>query len=710
MCFAIILTAVFALGEKLGITLSARAAGYETRLFDNTKVHTVDIVMDDFDSFLETCTNEEYTLCTVVIDGEAEKNVGLRAKGNTSLTNVKNYGNNRYSFKIEFDHYDSTNTYHGLDKLCLNNIIQDNTYMKDFLCYTLMGDFGVSSPLCSFAYITVNGEDFGLYLAVEGIEESFLERNYGSDYGNLYKPDSQSMGGGKGNGKDFEASQFEQFEQQAGGADQNSTDENAVDNAQNEGDGQSGDTGNFQNGTDTQQNGGDFAPPDMGGNGTGTTEKSSGSDTAENANGSDGTAGQTDRPTPPGGFSGGQNPFGDFPGSFPDGNSDGQSSADGQTDRQAPPEFSSDEQAGGNGESFLGPDGNGTDGNRPDGNRQDGDGQKGGQPGGGMMNGSSDVLLQYTDDDFDSYQNIFDSAKTDVSDSDKTRLINSLKNLTERQDIENTVDTAAVTRYFVVHNFVLNFDSYTGSMIHNYYLYEKDGLLLMIPWDYNLAFGGFESSSDAQSLVNFPIDTPVSGGTAENRPMLYWMLADESYLENYHEVFSQFISKYFDSGYFEQLIDSTAELISPYVQKDPTKFCTYEKFEQGVSTLKQFCLLRAQSVKGQLEGIIPSTSDGQTEDSSNLISANGITVSDMGSMGNMGGGNMDGNRNGNMNGNMGGMNGGQGGNAGGANPFERDGQGSADNSDQGSGGNSDQPAADGQTADESTDRAAAQST
>lgn len=184
--------------------------------------------------------------------------------------------------------------------------------------------------------------------------------------------------------------------------------------------------------------------------------------------------------------------------------------------------------------------------------------------------------------------------------------------------------------------------------------------------------------------------------------MLYWMLADESYLENYHEIFSQFISKYFDSGYFEQLIDSTAELISPYVQKDPTKFCTYEEFEQGVSTLKQFCLLRAQSVKGQLEGTIPSTSDGQTEDSSNLISADGITVSDMGSMGSMGGGNMGGNRNGNTNENMRGMNGGQVGNAGDANPFERDGQGSADNSDQ--------PASDGQTADESTDRAAAQST
>ena len=67
-----------------------------------------------------------------MIDGEAYKNVAIRAKGNTSLTQVASYGNDRYSFKIEFDHYDDTKTYYGLDKLCLNNIIQDNTYMKDY--------------------------------------------------------------------------------------------------------------------------------------------------------------------------------------------------------------------------------------------------------------------------------------------------------------------------------------------------------------------------------------------------------------------------------------------------------------------------------------------------------------------------------------------------------------------------------------------------
>lgn len=192
---SLILTVVFMNAESLGIQAASRVMEYETRLFDTGSVHTLDIYMDDWDGFLETCTDEEYTLCSVVIDGEAYKNVAIRAKGNTSLTQVASYGNNRYSFKIEFDHYDSTQSYYGLDKLSLNNIIQDNTYMKDYLTYQMMREFGADAPLCSYVYITVNGEDWGLYLAVEGVEKAFLERNYGSGYGELYKPDSMSMGG-----------------------------------------------------------------------------------------------------------------------------------------------------------------------------------------------------------------------------------------------------------------------------------------------------------------------------------------------------------------------------------------------------------------------------------------------------------------------------------------------------------------------------------
>lgn len=265
--------------------------------------------------------------------------------------------------------------------------------------------------------------------------------------------------------------------------------------------------------------------------------------------------------------------------------------------------------------------------------------------GSGMQNGSDDVLLKYIDDNAESYSNIFENAKTDITEADKSRLINALINLSDGENLENTVDIDSVIRYFVVHNFVLNFDSYTGSMIHNYYLYEKDGQMQMIPWDYNLAFGGFQPMGSATTLANYPIDSPVSGGDVSDRPMLAWIFNNEEYTELYHKYFSEFITSYFDSGYFAEMIDSVEEMISPYVEKDPTKFCTYEEFENGVATLREFCLLRAESISGQLGGTIGSTSD--TQNSESLIDADDLQISDMGSMNNTMGDNKD-KENGNM--------------------------------------------------------------
>ncbi|MCI8589242.1 MAG: hypothetical protein HFE77_00780 [Clostridiales bacterium] len=255
-----------------------------------------------------------------------------------------------------------------------------------------------------------------------------------------------------------------------------------------------------------------------------------------------------------------------------------------------------------------------------------------GGAGGGM--GSDDVKLIYSDDEYNSYTNIFNNAKTDITDADKDRLIASLKQLNSNENIDEVVNIDEVIRYFVVHNFVCNFDSYTGSMIHNYYLYEEDGQLSMIPWDYNLAFGGFQDVKDATSLVNYPRDSPVSSGTVDSRPMLAWIFSNEEYTELYHKYFAEFIEICFDSGYFSEMIDSTRETIAPFVENDATKFCTYEEFQTGVDALKEFCLLRAESVSGQLDGTIASTSDGQAQNSRSLIDASALNISDMGSMGN----------------------------------------------------------------------------
>lgn len=545
LALAFLIAALALTASALGLTAAASGVtlGYETRLFDTSVVHTIDIVMDDWEGFIAGCEDEEYVLCDLVIDGEEQPGAAIRAKGNTSLSSVAAYGNDRYSFKVEFDHYDSSLSYYGLDKLNLNNIIQDNTYMKDYLCYQLMAAAGAPAPLCSYVWITVNGEDWGLYLAVEAVEESFLLRNYGTDYGELYKPDSTEMGGGRGNGGGFDMDDFQE----------------------------------------RMENSEFTAPEDM--------------ELPENME-------MPEDMQPPDGMT------------LPEGEATQlPESGEGGMEMQRP---------GG-----MRWQGGSTQEGTEDGTAELPEGADA-MPGGGMqggMMGSDDVCLVYTDDEYESYSNIFNNAKTDVSNSDKDRLIAALKALGEGGDVSECVDIESVISYFVAHNFVCNFDSYTGTMVHNYYLYEDEGILSMIPWDYNLAFGGFMSGSDAESLINWDIDEPVSGGTIESRPMLAWIFGSEEYTELYHEAFAEFIYTVFTSGEFERLMEETIALISPYVERDPTKFCTYEEFTLGAETLTEFCLLRAESISYQLAG----------EDVT--VDAGDLEISDMGGMstGGMGG-------------------------------------------------------------------------
>ena len=99
----VLLTVLFMNGTAFGIQKSPQVSGYENRLFDTSRVHSIALVVDDWDEFLESCEDEEYVVCSAVIDGESYKNIALRAKGNTSLSSVRAMDSSRYSFKLEFD-------------------------------------------------------------------------------------------------------------------------------------------------------------------------------------------------------------------------------------------------------------------------------------------------------------------------------------------------------------------------------------------------------------------------------------------------------------------------------------------------------------------------------------------------------------------------------------------------------------------------------
>lgn len=201
------------------------------------------------------------------------------------------------------------------------------------------------------------------------------------------------------------------------------------------------------------------------------------------------------------------------------------------------------------------------------------------------------------------------------------------------------MDTDEVIRYLAVHNFLCNDDSYTGMMVHNYYLYEENGQLSIIPWDYNLAFGGFSASTNATSTVNSAIDSPVSGGTVESRPLIAWIFSDEASLEHYHEIYDSFITENIESGWLEAEIARVQEMITPYLETDESKFYDMEEFEKAVDTLQTFCARRCESIRGQLEGSIASSTQARQENSANLVDASDISTEDMGCMNsNQGGG------------------------------------------------------------------------
>jgi len=252
----------------------------------------------------------------------------------------------------------------------------------------------------------------------------------------------------------------------------------------------------------------------------------------------------------------------------------------------------------------------------------------------GMLGGNSGGgSLIYIDDKIENYSSIFDnSVFSSNSDKDKQRVIKAIKNLNDGTDLEKYFDVDEILRYFAAHTVVVNLDSYTSNMQQNYYIYEKDGKISILPWDYGLAFGGFQSGNST-SVVNFPIDTPVSGVEMEDRPLLNKLLEVDEYRERYYAYLEEIAVGYFDSGMFEDTINTLDAKINEYVKNDTTSLSTYEQYQESLPILIELGKLRAKSIKGQLDGTIPSTTDGQKADGAGLIDASGITLSLLGTMG-----------------------------------------------------------------------------
>ncbi|MGE7778830.1 CotH kinase family protein [Peribacillus sp. NPDC097264] len=475
----VIFVAVMFFLPNLQIDIANKGNTYTETVFDQSKVTKVDITVadDDLASILENPSEKEIVNADVTIDGETVKNVGFRTKGNLSLNSVVQMeDSDRYSWKIDFDHYQEDQDLHGLKKLALNNNYSDPTYTREYLSYTLMEKMGIATPGHSYMYVTINGKEWGLYLGVEAIEETFLDTNFSEGTGDLYYPD--------GTGSD----------------------------------------------------------------------------------------------------------------------------------------------------------------------------------------------LKWISDDIDDYTGI--NLKTNGN-SDQSAMIKMLDVINNGGDLEEVLDVDEMLRYFAANTALVNLDHYQGMLKHNYYLYEENGIFSILPWDYNMSFGGFsgggggpaadgdketekgqeaannrdvkavdqrepttvtEDSSPAnnndnnakaklpdgapnmnggammgdmsanfmdESTINFSITEPVMGTTLEDRPLLNALLSTEEYREKYYEYLNDIATDYFSEENMTAMTEKVTALITPYVEKDPTKFYTMDEYTKAISgeeTLVDFATQRADSILAQLSG------------------------------------------------------------------------------------------------------------
>jgi hypothetical protein len=162
--------------------------------FDKSKIHTIDINIDEdsLQAIYDAPLDETYYSASINLDGVILENVGFRTKGNMTLRSVANSESDRYSFKINTSKYVDGQKLDGLDEFVLNNMYTDASYLREYLSYELMASVGMNVPMASFINVSINGEAVGFYLLVESVDDSFLNRVFNENDGNLYRQDMGS--------------------------------------------------------------------------------------------------------------------------------------------------------------------------------------------------------------------------------------------------------------------------------------------------------------------------------------------------------------------------------------------------------------------------------------------------------------------------------------------------------------------------------------
>lgn len=175
------------------------------------------------------------------------------------------------------------------------------------------------------------------------------------------------------------------------------------------------------------------------------------------------------------------------------------------------------------------------------------------------------------------------------SDTGWTELRNLTKRLNQKpEEVEALLDVPAVLWMHAFNNAIVNLDSYTGQLCHNYYLYRApNGQFTPVVWDMNLAFGAFRFLDSWEPLSDEELQTLSPFVVYKNknplRPLITNLLSQERYRKLYAGYLLTIHEDFLASGKLLKRATVLQQKIRTAVSQDNNRLYPFEDFSKNLN-------------------------------------------------------------------------------------------------------------------------------
>ena len=199
--------------------------------------------------------------------------------------------------------------------------------------------------------------------------------------------------------------------------------------------------------------------------------------------------------------------------------------------------------------------------------------------------------LRYVDDEVSSYNSIFENTKTvDTNEEDKKRLVSIIKDIEfaqSTQDIEECfIDFKNVIKMVAINKAVSNVDCFTGRTIRNFYLYEENGKIDIIPFDFNISLGMQPEDYlwSKEEVYSLELDEEQYGMYSKIIDIILEYDEYKILYEQYIDETLNILNNMEKSGY----VDEVNDRVTCIIEKSVNKNFTIEEHEIGIRDLKEY--------------------------------------------------------------------------------------------------------------------------